>query len=366
MTGSRLAAYGAPANDTEGSGSSPTGRTTGPLTDVRHPHTSAIVVNHNGGEDLVRCARSVLTQSCDAEVIVVDNASQDGSAEYVQRELPDVRVVASPGNDGFAGGANRGAAAARGDILLFLNPDVELTPGCIAALTAALARGTAGVVAPAVRHTSQGTTEYGGTVDLLADPVGLTRSGRPLYVPGCALAITRRLFEALGGFDASFFMFCEDLDLCWRALLTGRDVEVLASALALHRGGGSTPGGYIRGGRVEVTAFRIALRERNTLATVLKCAPTGWLCAVVPARLLRIALLMTGSLLVGRIDLARSLAAGAAWNGRRLPVLLEQRRSVGATAGMRADVLGSRMLRQLNSVRVVRRYGLPRFVDRDQ
>ncbi len=295
----------------------------------------------------------------------MDNASEDGSADSLQRDIPEVRVVSGHGNAGFAGGANRGAAVACGDILLFLNPDIELAAGCLAAFAARMARTSAGVVAPAVRHTSQSdSTEYGATVDLLADLVGLTRLGnQPLYVSGCALAITRRLFDELGGFDASYFMICEDLDLCWRALLTGRDVEVIASALAFHRGGAATKGGYVRGGHLEVTAFRIALRERNTLTTLLKCAPVGWLGAVVTVRLLRIGLLITASLLIGRVDLAWALAVGVVWNARRLPVILGERRSIGVTPVKRADVFYSRVLRNFNALSLLGRYGLPRFVD---
>jgi GT2 family glycosyltransferase len=159
-------------------------------------------------------------------------------------------------------------------------------------------------------------------------------------------------------------MFCEDLDLCWRALLHGGDVRVVPDARVRHRGGGSTPGGYISDGRIQVTAFRIALRERNTVATLIRCGPAGWVAVLVPLRLARIGVIALVAMLIGRLDLARALVGGLAWNVRRFPELVRQRRAMPAIPRLRRQVFRERVHRDVTSVRVLFRHGLPRFVDR--
>ncbi len=306
------------------------------------PALSAVIVNYNSGDDLGRCLGSVVGQGEAVEIIVVDNGSQDGSVDRARAEYPDIRVFSEGVNDGFAGGANRGAAVASANVLLFLNPDVILEPGCADALLVALNRGEGRVVcAPLLVDASRQHTEYGFTVDFLGDLVGLRKPKSPLYLSGCALATTREVFATLGGFDPQFFMFIEDVDLCWRALLHGYDIQVVPGARVRHRGGGSTVGGYVTDGRIEITAFRVALRERNTLATLVRCGPLPWVALVVPIRLLRIGVLLLVATMIGRRDLARALAAGVAWNVRRLPELIRQRRAIPASP-----------------------YGMPRFVDR--
>src|SRR5205823_10582069 len=184
---------------------------------------------------------------------------------------PQVKIVRPGSNLGFAGGSNFGAAAARGNLLLFLNPDVVLTPGCVAALATELSDPLVGAVGPPIAVAASDATEYGCTLDPIGSPVGLSQPAAPLYVPGCALMTGARLFHELGGFDERFFMFVEDADYCWRVLLRGYDVRVTTQAPVRHEGGAVTPGGYVTAAGVTSTTFRIALRERNTLAMLLKC-----------------------------------------------------------------------------------------------
>ena len=328
------------------------------------PRLSSIIVSHNAGNDLDRCVASILGQSDVIEVIVVDNGSMDGSVDRVRRDHPEVRVVSNGLNDGYAGGANRGASAATANVLLFLNADIVLEPGCVDALLDALAAPGGAICAPLVVASDGGLVEYGFTVDWAGDLIGLTAPGLSLYVSGCALATTRSVFTALGGFDAEYFMFCEDLDLCWRALLSGYEVRVTPEARVRHRGGASTPGGYVRDGRVEVTSFRIALRERNTLATLVRCAPAGWAALVILFRLARLIGIAIVAVISGRPRLAVELALGVTWNIRRLPRLYSERRRMNVSAQSRRRVLKERVRRDIVSWRVLLRHGLPHFVDR--
>ncbi|HEV2174917.1 MAG TPA: glycosyltransferase family 2 protein [Nitrospira sp.] len=324
---------------------------------------SAIVVNYNSGHDLRTCVMSLVNQTGLNEIIVVDNGSSDESVSIATSAFPDIHVISNRVNDGFAGGANLGATAARSDVLLFLNPDVIVQPECVRALSDAIRESEGPVVcAPLIEAASVGLTEHGFTIDLLGDLLALELPGIPLYLSGCALAIGRGLFTNLGGFDSSYFMFCEDLDLCWRALLTGSRLSVVPEARVVHRGGGSTPGGYIRDGQIEVTTFRIALRERNGLATLIKCGPALWLIAVIPLRVVRMALACGMAVLFRRFDLAAALARGFSWDVARLPQLLDQRAKLRASNRMRRVILRERISHDVVSLQTLLRHGLPRFV----
>src|SRR5437016_5815206 len=103
------------------------------------PELSVIVVNHNGMPFLPRCLEAVLSQDVQGgfEVVVVDNASSDGSLELVRSRYPAVNVLSLPANTGFAGGNNLGIQAARGRFYVLVNTDAFLRRGCLAALRAA-------------------------------------------------------------------------------------------------------------------------------------------------------------------------------------------------------------------------------------
>ncbi len=328
------------------------------------PPVTVIIVAHNSGDDLSLCLESLKTQQCALDFIVIYNASIDGSVQVAQATHPDIRLVSDGANDGFAGGANRGAGLANTGALLFLNPDVVLEQGCVRALFSALSAQHGSTICAPVIADANGRDEYGLTIDLMGDPIGLAAPSAPLFLNGCAFMTTRSAFEELGGFDAKFFMFCEDLDLCWRALLRGYDLLVVADAKVHHRGGGSTPGGYVTDGRIEVTSFRIALRERNTLAAIIRCAPVGWLIMIVPLRLVRMACIGVYAIAVRRFNLAESLVQAVAWNVGHFGELWRQRREMQVSPRTtRRQTLRTRIRREFVSAHILLQHGLPRFVD---
>jgi N-acetylglucosaminyl-diphospho-decaprenol L-rhamnosyltransferase len=323
---------------------------------------SAVIVNYNGGADLIACVASLTVQAgvADLEIVVVDNASTDGSLEEASRQFPDLVVVASETNEGFPAGANRGAEKASGDVIVFLNPDVVMDPGCLAAMTAALRSGLA-ITGPALWVEAAGRLEYGLVTDWVGFPLELTEPQEPLFVPGCALATHRETFDHLGGFDARYFAFGEDLDFCWRALVAGGEVGIAPGARAIHRGGASTPGGYLRGGRREVTNFRIAMRERNVLATRIKCLPARWLVPGIAAEVAWILGVAAGSSAMGRFGLAADLIGGLAWNVRNLPETARYRQRASSPRG-RVGAIRGRIHRGMTGLTYLRRNGPPRFV----
>jgi GT2 family glycosyltransferase len=327
------------------------------------PAVTAIVVNYEGGDALLACLASLAEQDVSVELVLVDNGSSDRSAARACAEFPDARLVRPGRNLGFAGGANLGAAGARAPVLLFLNPDVRLASGCLPSLVTALRDPHTGVVGPVLEVSSSGTREYGATIDPLGYPIARIEPGRALYVPGCALATPADLFRRLGGFDERFFMFAEDVDYCWRSLLTGRDVRVVPDALAFHVGGGSTPGGYLGPDGLSTTRFRVSLRERNTLAMLLKCHRPSAATAIALAYPVQ-ALATAGALaLAGKRGTARAILGGLAWNVRELPETLARRRAARSGRRPPDSVIRARMHSGVRKLELLVRHGLPRVDD---
>jgi GT2 family glycosyltransferase len=205
---------------------------------------SVIIVNWNAGPALEACLGSV--GPGDAEVIVVDNASTDGSAAAARAGFPGVRVLETGENPGFAAGANRGAAAARGDVLVFLNPDARLLDGALAALVDALLLVPGAGIAGGALVDERGRWQpawarFAPIPHLLLDTtigrLGSRMRRRPYavdWVYGTFMAVRRDVFRQLGGFDARYFLYGEDLDLCYRAGGLGVRTVHVPAARAMH------------------------------------------------------------------------------------------------------------------------------------
>lgn len=326
---------------------------------------SAIIVNFNGGQDLVSCVVALHADAPRAEILVVDNGSTDGSIEAIRERFPEVRIVTSAKNLGFAGGANLGASLAGGDILLFLNPDLFVREGCVDALVKALREG-AGAAGPALFVEASAREEFGGVIDRFGYPASLTEPDKAIYVPGCALATVSGLFHRLDGFDQRYFMFAEDIDYCWRVLLSGHDVVVAPKGAAVHRGGAATPGGYGKSGAKKTpTTFRVAMRERNSLAMILKCSPSRWLPLLIPSFVIQTLLTAVGGLLIGNPRVFVEILGGLIWNVRECPRTLALRRQLARIPKGEQEAI-RRMVRGSNKLRTLIRHGFPRFVDADR
>ena len=170
----------------------------------------------------------------------------------------------------------------------------------------------------------------------------------------------REVFERLRGFDERYFMFFEDVDYCWRALLAGHDVVVAENATVVHQGGGSAPGGYPTAGGITTTSFRIGLRERNAVATMLKCYGGRSLAVIIPLVLLQIVATAAALFLAGNRAAAREVIRGVGWNIRELPVTLRARRQVQRSRKREDAEITRRMAKGLVKLQAMRRWGFPR------
>lgn len=299
--------------------------------DLNRPRLSVIVVHYNDPEHLVLCVDALRCDLRVDEIVVVDNGSEPNTIKAVTASRDDVKIVCSPVNLGFGGGANLGAAHATGDLIAFLNPDTIPDSGCMTALAQALSE-NGGVAGPQVRTGPDGVPEYGCTIDRMLLPSAMDGPGDPLYVQGCCLATTRSCFDAVGGFDDRYFLFQEDVEFCWQALRRGFPVVVVPGAGLAHAGGAVAGGGYRRSGRIETSSRRILLRERNSWAVIIACAPRRCIPQLLALSLLR-TVVFTGILLFyGRPrDASRLWWAGLAWNVVGLRPVLERRRRFGVT-----------------------------------
>jgi GT2 family glycosyltransferase len=219
---------------------------------------SVIIANHNGEEYLDRCLGSLGRPGRGLEVILVDNASSDGSLDLVASRFPEVRILPQGSNLGFAAANNIGADAALGDALLLLNADAWLEPGALDLLADRLesdhraglvaprlrypdgrrqfswspARGVLGEVLQRLRNGFEARAWVHGT---LARGIGRF-AGRSWYTAACVL-IRARAFQQVGGFDTRFFMYFEDVDLCVRLEEAGWRLAQEPRAVVTHVGG---------------------------------------------------------------------------------------------------------------------------------
>jgi GT2 family glycosyltransferase len=229
---------------------------------------SIIVVSYNSERWLRECLSAVADRLARirAEVVLVDNASTDGSVSLVSAEFPWVRLIRNATNRGFAAAVNRGLAASRGGAVLWLNPDaVLLDDGMVELVRYLEAHREVGIVGPqlvdpdgAVQRSARAFPSYEWPVAhrrsiwtrlvpwnpysrrYLRTDADPTRIQEVDWVSGACLLHRREVADALGGLDERFFMYCEDVDFCLRARQHGWVVRYHPGARVRHHLGGST------------------------------------------------------------------------------------------------------------------------------
>jgi N-acetylglucosaminyl-diphospho-decaprenol L-rhamnosyltransferase len=221
---------------------------------------TAIVVNHDAGDALLSCVSSLRAAGVD-EIVVVDNASSDGALARLAAKDRDAVLVPTGRNLGYGRGVNAGLRRATGDILLVCNPDLVVGIDAVARLSACLREAPdVAVVGPTILEPDGTRYPSARSFPDLRDAIGhaamsllwpdnpFTRRYRRSeevfasasdadWVSGACMAIRRIAFESVSGFDPSYFMYVEDLDLCWRLHRAGWRVLHLPEAEVTHLGG---------------------------------------------------------------------------------------------------------------------------------
>lgn len=226
------------------------------------PFFSIIIVSWNALHHLKKYFPSVTaTDYPHFEIILADNASTDGSKEWVHSHYPDVKIAEFDKNYGYCGGNNRAVSYADGDILLFLNNDVRVAPDWLYGLADCFQQ-DASVAALQPKMLSDKQPDYfeyagaaGGYLDRFGYPFCRGRifdtiekdEGQYdyetdiLWASGAALAIRKSVFKELGYFDEDFEFHMEEIDLCWRLWNNGYRVRYCPASTVYHLGGGSLP-----------------------------------------------------------------------------------------------------------------------------
>jgi len=251
------------------------------------PRVSAIVVNWNGGTMLDECLESLFAQTWpDLEVVLVDNASRDGSAERaIARWGSRLVSIVNARNDGFARGNNLGFQRATGEWLFLLNNDAIAAPGAISALME-FVRGRDDVGSLACRIHRREEPNVFDSAGLLIYPDGVgrprgwqekdlgqfDRADQVIAPHGCACAYRRRMLEDTGGFDEAYFCYLEDVDLGMRAQLMGWKSWYVPDARVLHHKS-ATAGNYSK--------FKAYHVERNRIWNAVKLMPR-WVLLISP------------------------------------------------------------------------------------
>ena len=248
---------------------------------------SIILVTYNSRRYLSGCLGSLLSSlSLDCELILLDNASTDGGVDFIKTHYPEVILLCASTNLGFARGNNLAAKVARGKYLVFLNPDTTVEAGWLSAMIAGLENNpNAGLSTSQILLMAEPGTinTCGNEIHLsgltLCRGAGMARGKQPAQalinaVSGAAFAIRKELFETLGGFDESFFLYLEDTDLSWRARLAGYDCLFIPGSIVYHD--------Y----RLRINPHKIYYQERNRYQMLIKNLHWGSLLALLPAMLL--------------------------------------------------------------------------------
>jgi N-acetylglucosaminyl-diphospho-decaprenol L-rhamnosyltransferase len=200
-----------------------------------------VIPSWRGRDMLERCLRALEADPSEKRVIVVDNASGDGTAELVRVQFPEVSLVSMPSNVGFGRAVNAGVRAGGSEAIVLINNDVLVEPGFVAAITAPLAAAGVGMVAGLTTIPGSGAVDgFGIELDrgLAAYNRGRTALPGRLAMPsGGAAAYRRSAWEEVGGFDEALFAYGEDVDLGLRMRARGWAAAEAPDARGVHLGG---------------------------------------------------------------------------------------------------------------------------------
>jgi GT2 family glycosyltransferase len=325
------------------------------------PSISVLIVAWSSSAELRRTLPPLVAELREGdELIVVDNNSPDDSAAVARELAPAAKIVTMGRNRGFAGGANVGAAAATGDLLVILNPDAMPLPGWGEAIRRPWLEGRGWSAWQGLVAGADATT-----INSAGNPVHLTgivwagMHDEPLaaapgpgivtVASGACLAVPLEVWHRLGGFAERFFMYHEDVDLSLRLRLMGETVGIEPRAVVAHD--------------YEFTASsgnKWRWLERNRLATLVRIYPGALLALLAPALLATEAALLLASIAGGwGAQKLRADAEALAW----LPRLLRERRAIQGARAVSAGEFAAALTADLDSpfIPAVARSGLARL-----
>lgn len=240
--------------------------------------TAVVILNYNTKEYLRKFLPGLVasTEGLDAQVIVADNASKDGSVEMMKEEFPDIPLMVLEENYGFTGGYNRALSGLEAEFYVLINSDIEVPKEWLRPLLSWMdSHPECGACGPKlISYNDRSSFEYAGAAGGYLDRYGYpfcrgrvlqklekdngqyNNPQNVLWCSGACLLVRSSVWNALGGLDSRFFAHMEEIDLCWRMQLAGWKVTNVPESVVYHIGGGTLP---------NESPFKLRLNFRNNL-----------------------------------------------------------------------------------------------------
>ncbi|MEM2139809.1 glycosyltransferase family 2 protein [Nitrososphaera sp.] len=317
------------------------------------PLVSIVLITYNGKELLARYLPTIVSLSYNnKEIIIVDNASTDGTKEFLEQNFPQVQVIRTEKNEGTAEGSNIGARAAKGDLIFWLHNDMHLAPYTLDRMVTKITSSERiGICTCKVKKmTAEG--EFLNTIDSVGG--GLDKYGFPVargmgeedkaqyddiektfFAFGGPLMIKTHVFNELGGMDPYTFTLADDIDLCWRCWLLGYDVVVDTGTVIYHRLS-ATLSSFAR-------ENKRYLSERNTLRMLIKNYSSTSLLRALPVYLALVLAEICFFIAVRKTHLVWADLRAIGWNLVHLGNTLHERRKVQRTRRAKDSEMSSFM-----------------------
>ncbi len=257
---------------------------------------AVVILNFNGKDFLEKFLPSVIQKSVGAEIIVADNASTDGSVEWLHDNFPELKLLVSNKNLGYAGGYNWALSQVEAEYFVLLNSDIEVTDNWLEPLLELMEsdKSIAACQPKILSYHQKKYFEYagasGGFLDKLGYPFCRGRVFEALekdegqynsatevfWATGACLFVRAEVYHRLGGLDADFFAHMEEIDFCWRAKNEGYKIFVQPASVIYHVGGGTLP---------RNSSQKTYLNFRNNFMLLYKNLPQNRLWKVLITRL---------------------------------------------------------------------------------
>lgn len=306
------------------------------------PSKVAVIIPHyNGQQMLADCLNSLTrTEGGDYTIYLVDNASTDGSPQWAKQNYPQIEVISSERNLGYAGGCNLGIRSTSEEYVVLLNNDTEVKPDWLKALAVELDRDPSVAAAqPKIlwlqdRSLFDYSGGAGGMMDIYGFPYCLGRlfdakekdQGQYdggikniFWASGSASIYRRSALDRVGLLDEDFFMHMEEIDLAWRMHLAGFRVIAVPGSIIYHLSGGSLPAGNFR---------KMYLNHRNSLLMLWKNYSLASLIWIWPARLLLEMMAFFKAVVSGNLEWAKAIVLAGLWITENPRILLKKRRDI--------------------------------------
>ena len=292
---------------------------------MKKEFVSAIIVNWNGKKWLKKCLDSLESQSYKKiEIVFVDNASYDGSVQFVKQKFPKIKIIESKKNLGLTKGINLGIAESKGEYLLLINNDAWVGKDFIKSLYEFYIKKDFAVIAPRERRYDKSQDfKCNTTIDISGSPAYFTPTysspDKTFYLSVCFF-VSKKEYLYSGGLDTDFFMYFEDVDWFWRLSLFGKKFTYIKDVFIYHAGAGSTGSG------IKYNTF--LWRNQNSLQMLIKNYSLSMLLLVLPMYLLQNIFEILFFMLLLKPKIALSYIQGWVFNIRNLRRTIRKRRKI--------------------------------------